>query len=352
MMRTNRSLDRPFLSVTDLSVAFPTEDGLVQAVDGVSLSVERGKTLAIVGESGSGKSVTAQAIMGLINRKAAKVSGEIWLDGQELIGLPQHEMQALMGSQIAMIFQDPMSSLHPFYRIGDQITEAIRAHRKVGAAAARRETIDMLRHVGIPAVERRVDAYPHQLSGGMRQRVMIAMALINSPALLIADEPSTALDVTVQAQILELISRLQAELGTTVILITHDLGIVADVADDVAVMYGGRIVEVAPTTVLYDRPEMPYTLGLLSSVPRMDRELPERLDPIRGNPPSPIRLPKGCVFQPRCDYSDRVRGGACLTVRPDLLPSEPDHLVRCHLAVDERQKISRDVLRILSGAPQ
>jgi peptide/nickel transport system ATP-binding protein len=333
-------------------VAFPTEDGLVQAVDGVSLSVERGKTLAIVGESGSGKSVTAQAIMGLINRKAAKVSGEIWLDGQELIGLPQHEMQALMGSQIAMIFQDPMSSLHPFYRIGDQITEAIRAHRKVGAAAARRETIDMLRHVGIPAVERRVDAYPHQLSGGMRQRVMIAMALINSPALLIADEPSTALDVTVQAQILELISRLQAELGTTVILITHDLGIVADVADDVAVMYGGRIVEVAPTTVLYDRPEMPYTLGLLSSVPRMDRELPERLDPIRGNPPSPIRLPKGCVFQPRCDYSDRVRGGACLTVRPDLLPSEPDHLVRCHLAVDERQKISRDVLRILSGAPQ
>ena len=352
MMRTSRSLDRPFLSVTDLSVAFPTEDGLVQAVDGVSLSVERGKTLAIVGESGSGKSVTAQAIMGLINRNAAKVSGEIWLDGQELLGLPQHEMQALMGSQIAMIFQDPMSSLHPFYRIGDQITEAIRAHRKVGAAAARRETIEMLRHVGIPAVERRVDAYPHQLSGGMRQRVMIAMALINSPALLIADEPSTALDVTVQAQILELISRLQAEFGTTVILITHDLGIVADVADDVAVMYGGRIVEVAPTTVLYDRPEMPYTLGLLSSVPRMDRELPERLDPIRGNPPSPIHLPKGCVFQPRCDYSDRVRGGACLTVRPDLLPSEPDHLVRCHLPVDERQTISRDVLRVLSGAPQ
>jgi len=351
MMPTRGSLDRPFLSVTDLSVAFPTEDGLVHAVDGVSLSVERGKTLAIVGESGSGKSVTAQAIMGLVNRKAAKVTGEIWLDGQELIGLPQNEVQELMGSEIAMIFQDPMSSLHPFYRIGDQIAEAIRAHRPVGAKEARRETIEMLRHVGIPAVERRVDAYPHQLSGGMRQRVMIAMALINSPQLLIADEPTTALDVTVQAQILELISSLQKEFGTTVILITHDLGIVADVADEVAVMYGGRIVEVASTGQLYDRPEMPYTLGLLSSIPRMDRE-PERLDPIRGNPPSPINLPKGCVFQPRCNYSDRVPGGACLTVRPDLLESGPDHFVRCHLQIEERQQISREVLQVLAGAPQ
>ena len=351
-MPISGSLERPFLYVADLSVSFPTEDGLVQAVDGVSLSLERGKTLAIVGESGSGKSVTAQAIMGLINRKAAKVSGEIWLDGQELIGLPQNEVQELMGSEIAMIFQDPMSSLHPFYRVGDQIIEAIQAHRKVGAAEARRETIEMLRHVGIPAVERRVDAYPHQLSGGMRQRVMIAMALINSPALLIADEPTTALDVTVQAQILELISSLQAEFGTTVILITHDLGIVADVADDVAVMYGGRIVELASTTALYDRPEMPYTLGLLSSVPRMDRKLPERLDPIRGNPPSPIKLPKGCVFQPRCDYWERVPGEACLTVRPDLLESEPDHLVRCHLKTEERQQISRDVLQVLAGGPE
>ena len=350
-MQTRGSPDRPFLSVTDLAVAFPTEDGLVRAVDGVSLSVERGKTLAIVGESGSGKSVTAQAIMGLINRKAAQVSGEIWLNGQELLGLPQDEMQALMGSEIAMIFQDPMSSLHPFYRIGDQIVEAIRAHRQIGAAAARRETIEMLRHVGIPAVEQRVDAYPHQLSGGMRQRVMIAMALINSPSLLIADEPTTALDVTVQAQILELISALQAEFGTTVILITHDLGIVADVADEVVVMYGGRVVEVAPTAVLYDRAEMPYTLGLLSSVPRMDRELPERLDPIRGNPPSPINLPKGCVFQPRCNYSDRVSGEACSTIRPDLLPSVPGHLVRCHLRIEERQQIARDVMQILAGDP-
>ena len=352
MTLANATSDRPFLSVTDLSVAFPTEDGLVRAVDGVSLSVQKGETLAIVGESGSGKSVTAQAIMGLINRKAAKVSGEIWLDGQELIGLPQDEVQELMGSEIAMIFQDPMSSLHPFYRIGDQICEAIRAHRPVGAASARRETIEMLRRVGIPAVERRVDAYPHQLSGGMRQRVMIAMALINSPQLLIADEPTTALDVTVQAQILELISSLQAEFGTTVILITHDLGIVADVADDVAVMYGGRIVEVAPTTALYGLPEMPYTLGLISSVPRMDRVLPERLDPIRGNPPSPINLPKGCVFQPRCNYWQRVPGEACLTVRPELLAAEPDHLVRCHLKVEERREISREVLQVLAGAPQ
>jgi len=344
-------LERPFLSVTDLSVAFPTEDGLVRAVDGVSLSLEKGKTLAIVGESGSGKSVTAQALMGLINRKAAKVTGEIWIDGQELIAMPDDEVQELRGNELAMIFQDPMSSLHPFYRVGDQIVEAIRAHRSMGRSFARREAIEMLRHVGIPAVEQRVDAYPHQLSGGMRQRVMIAMALINSPQLLIADEPTTALDVTVQAQIIELIQSLQAEFGTTVILITHDLGIVADVADDVAVMYGGRIVELAPTKTLYDRPEMPYTLGLLSSIPRMDREPTDRLAPIRGNPPSPIKLPKGCVFQPRCNYFERVPGGACLTVRPELLESEPDHLVRCHLRHEERQQIAQDVLHALSAEP-
>jgi peptide/nickel transport system ATP-binding protein len=348
-IKTNQWLERPFLSVTDLTVAFPTEDGLVRAVDGVSLSLEKGKTLAIVGESGSGKSVTAQAIMGLVNRKAAEVKGEIWLDGQELVGLPQDEVQELMGDQVAMIFQDPMSSLHPFYRIGDQIVEAIRAHRSVSKAFARRETLEMLRHVGIPAPERRIDAYPHQLSGGMRQRVMIAMALINSPALLIADEPTTALDVTVQAQIMELIQSLQAEFGTTVILITHDLGIVADVADDVAVMYGGRIVELAPARVLYDDPEMPYTLGLLSSIPRMDREPNKRLEPIRGNPPSPIKLPKGCVFQPRCNYFERVPGGRCFTDRPELLESGPDHLVRCHIPHEERMQIADTVMAGLAG---
>ncbi len=348
MTTPGRPAEQPFLEIKDLAVAFPTEDGLVRAVEGVSLSIERGRTLAIVGESGSGKSVTAQAIMGLIDRKIATVTGEIWLDGQELIGLPADDLQALRGGKVAMIFQDPMSSLHPFYRVGDQITEAIHAHRSIGAKAARAIALEMLRRVGIPAAERRIDDYPHQFSGGMRQRVMIAMALINAPELLIADEPTTALDVTVQAQILELITSLQGEFGITVIMITHDLGIVADVADDVAVMYGGRIVEVAPTGVLYAQPEMPYTLGLLSSIPRMDRELSARLEPIPGNPPSPINLPLGCVFQPRCTYSDRVAGGACLSVRPDLLATAAGHLVRCHLPAEERRQISHGVLNVLA----
>ena len=349
MTGSSMAVEPPLLSVKNLSVAFPTEDGLVRAVDGVSFSVEKGKTLAIVGESGSGKSVTAQAIMGIIDRKAAKMTGEIWLDGQELVGLPAGELQSLRGSQVAMIFQDPMSSLHPFYRVGDQITEAISAHRSIGAKAARAEAMEMLRRVGIPAVERRIDDYPHQLSGGMRQRVMIAMALINKPALLIADDPTTALDVTVQAQILDLIASLQGEFQITVIMITHDLGIVADVADDVAVMYGGRIVEVAPTGTLYHEPEMPYTLGLLSSVPRMDRDVSTRLEPIPGNPPSPIRLPPGCVFAPRCKYADRVPDGACMTTRPELLQAAPDHLVRCHIPSEERREIAQGVLRVLTG---
>jgi peptide/nickel transport system ATP-binding protein len=349
-MTTPGAAERPFLTVNNLSVAFPTEDGLVRAVDGVSFSIEKGQTLAVVGESGSGKSVTAQAIMGLINRKTAKISGEIWLDDQELVKLPESDVQALRGDQMAMIFQDPMSSLHPFYRIGDQIVEAIQAHRNVSKKQARKETIDMLRRVGIPAVERRVDDYPHQLSGGMRQRVMIAMALVNSPNLLIADEPTTALDVTVQAQIMELIASIQDEFNITVILITHDLGVVADVADEVAVMYGGRVVERAPTSVLYLKPEMPYTLGLLSSIPRMDKEM-DRLDPIPGNPPSPIKLPQGCVFQPRCFYWERVPGDLCKTTRPELLPTGPNHLVRCHLEPDVRREITAKVLGELAGVP-
>jgi peptide/nickel transport system ATP-binding protein len=346
------SADRPFLSVSDLSVRFPTEDGLVYAVDGVTLSVDRGKTLAIVGESGSGKSVTAQAIMGLLDRRYAQVSGEVWLDDEELISQTEEQVRHLRGSRMGMIFQDPMSSLHPFYRVGDQLVEAINAHRSIGKTAARREVVEMLGRVGIQAPERRFDDYPHQLSGGMRQRVMIGMALINSPALLIADEPTTALDVTIQAQILDLISSLQAETGTTVILITHDLGIVADVADEVGVMYGGRLVEVAPTGRLYERPEMPYTLGLLSSVPRMDRERPDRLDPIPGNPPSPINLPAGCVFQPRCTYSQIVGGDTCATVRPELTETEPGHFVRCHLPVTERRRIAADIVRELAGSPR
>ena len=253
-----------FLQVRDLHVQFPTEDGIVNAVDGVSFDLERGRTLAIVGESGSGKSVTAQAIMGLLNRQVAQVSGQVLLDGADLIAMDDDGIRHLRGKQMAMVFQDPMSSLHPYYRVGDQLVEAVLVHQKVSKQQAREQSIDMLARVGIPAPQRRIDDYPHQLSGGMRQRVMIAMGLINDPELLIADEPTTALDATVQAQILELIARLSAELDTAVILITHDLGIVASVADDVAVMYGGRVVEQADGRTLYARPPMPYTLGLPS----------------------------------------------------------------------------------------
>ena len=334
----------PYISVNELGVQFPTEDGIVTAVEGVTFSVARGKTLAVVGESGSGKSVTSLAIMGLVDRKRAKVTGEVWLDGEELLEKSDNDIRKLRGSKMAMIFQDPMSSLHPFYRVGAQITEAIRVHRKLSKSQARNEAIEMLARVGIPAPKRRVDDYPHQLSGGMRQRVMIAMALINGPALLMADEPTTALDVTVQAQILDLIGQLQAEFNTAVILITHDLGVVADLADEVVVMYAARVVEQAPTTVLYAAPEMPYTLGLLSSIPRMDRDQTDRLDPIRGNPPSPLKHPAGCVFHPRCNYTDRVPGDACFTVRPELLPSRADHLVRCHIDPQERREIAAGLL--------
>ena len=324
----------PFLAVQDLSVTFPTEDGSVQAVDGVSFSVERGKTLAIVGESGSGKSVTAQAIMGLLDRRLSSVTGHAWLDGRDLVAMDDDEVRHERGSRMAMIFQDPMSSLHPFYRIGAQLSEAVLVHQKVSKQAAREQVLEMLNRVGIPDPKTRIDNYPHQLSGGMRQRVMIAMALINSPALLIADEPTTALDVTVQAQILELIGNLQQEYDTAVVMITHDLGIVADIADQVAVMYGGRIVESGTVDEIFYEPQMPYTLGLLSSVPRLDQMRAERLDPIPGNPPSPISLPPGCVFQPRCAYSDRVTGHACETVRPELVDIGGGHTMRCHLDAD------------------
>jgi peptide/nickel transport system ATP-binding protein len=351
LRQTEQKEPEPYLSVNNLFVKFPSEDGIVSAVEGVSLSVTRGKTLAVVGESGSGKSVTALAIMGLLNRRSAKVTGEVWVDGEEIIEQGENAVRKLRGSKMAMIFQDPMSSLHPFYRIGAQLAEAARVHRKISKQAARAEAIEMLNRVGIPAPKRRVDDYPHQLSGGMRQRVMIAMALINSPALLIADEPTTALDVTVQAQILDLIAKLQTEFNTAVILITHDLGIVADVADDVAVMYAGRVVEAAPTEQLYARPEMPYTLGLLASIPRMDRERTDRLDPIRGNPPSPLRHPSGCVFHPRCKYTQLVPDDACTQVRPELLPSGPEHVVRCHLEPDVRHRVADEALAALVEHP-
>ncbi len=333
-----------FVDVRDLRVEFPTEDGLVRAVDGVSFTVERGKTLAIVGESGSGKSVTSQAIMGLHNRKTTNIAGQVILDGQDLIAMSDEGVRKLRGQKMAMIFQDPLSSLHPFYTVGKQLVEAVRVHQDVSKDAARTQSIEMLERVGIPNPDRRIDDYPHQLSGGMRQRVMIAMALLNSPSLLIADEPTTALDVTVQAQILQLLQDLQRDFNTAIIIITHDLGVVADVADEVVVMYGGRLVEHGSVNDIFHRPEMPYTLGLLASMPRLDKGRADRLDPIPGLPPSLIRLPAGCVFRPRCTFHDRVPGSLCDTVRPDLVTTGPGHEVRCHLPGEERRAIAAERL--------
>ncbi len=329
----------PFLSVEDLKVHFPTDDGLVKSVDGLTFSVRPGEIVGIVGESGSGKSVTAQAILGLHKGSRAQVSGHIWLGGRDLVAATENEMRQVRGDDVAMIFQDPLSSLHPFYSVGDQIAEAYRVHNKVSAKDARTRTVEMLEKVGIPNASSRYDDSPHQFSGGMRQRAMIAMALICKPRLLIADEPTTALDVTVQAQILELIKELRDELDSAVILITHDLGVVAETCDQVVVMYGGQCVEKGPVDQLFDQPEMPYTWGLLGSMPRMDRVRATRLLPIAGSPPSLINVPKGCVFNPRCRYSDRVEGRKCFTVHPALEPSTPEHEVRCHIPPAERQQI-------------
>jgi peptide/nickel transport system ATP-binding protein len=292
----------PLLEVRDLRVHFDTEDGLVKAVDGVSYSVDRGRALGIVGESGSGKSVSSLTVMGLTRSGNARISGEILFDGRDLLTLTDDEMRGVRGDDMAMIFQDPLSSLHPFYRIGWQLVEAIRAHRDVTVAQARDRAVEMLGLVGMPEPRRRIDSYPHEFSGGMRQRVMIAMALANDPKLLIADEPTTALDVTVQAQILDLLERLQRELEMAIVLITHDLGVVAEVTDDIAVMYAGRIVEHADKDTIFAAPEHPYTWGLLRSIPRLDAPRNEALVPIPGRPPSLILRPTGCAFHPRCPY--------------------------------------------------
>jgi peptide/nickel transport system ATP-binding protein len=291
------------LEVTDLKVHFETDDGIVQAVDGVSYTVDRGQALGIVGESGSGKSVSSLTVMGLTRFSGnARISGSIRFDGKDLLGASDEDMRKLRGDEIAMIFQDPLSSLHPFYKIGDQLVEAVQAHRDVSKAQALDRAVEMLGLVGLPEPRRRVDSYPHEFSGGMRQRVMIAMALINDPKLLIADEPTTALDVTVQAQILDLIQRLQRELDTAIVMITHDLGVVAEVADDIGVMYAGRIVEYADKDSIFAMPEHPYTWGLLKSIPRLDSPRGEELVPIPGRPPSLILKPPGCSFHPRCPY--------------------------------------------------
>jgi peptide/nickel transport system ATP-binding protein len=324
------------LEVKDLRVQFHTDDGIVKAVDGVDFTLDKGETLGIVGESGSGKSVTCLSIMGLA--RGGRVSGEALFQGRDLLKMHSDELREIRGKQIAMIFQDPLSSLHPYYKIGAQIVEAIQAHEKTSKKDAHERAVDLLRLVGIPRPERRVDDFPHQFSGGMRQRAMIAMALALDPAVLIADEPTTALDVTVQAQILDLIERLQEELHTAVIMITHDLGVVADMADNVLVMYGGRPIEVADRRTAYYSPHHPYTWGLLQSLPSVGAEhLHERLRPIKGLPPSLIRPPSGCKFHPRCPYVMDV----CTREDPRLLPagSNGAHLSACHLALEEKQRI-------------
>ncbi|MFE1311792.1 ABC transporter ATP-binding protein [Streptomyces sp. NPDC058755] len=328
-----------FLSVRDLRIHFNTDDGLVKSVDGVTFDVRRGQTLGIVGESGSGKSVTSLGLMGLHRAANAKVSGEVWLDGQELIGADPDEVRRLRGRKMAMIFQDPLSAMHPYYKVGTQIIEAYRVHNKVSKKVARTRAIEMLDRVGIPEPAKRIDGYPHEFSGGMRQRAMIAMALVNNPELLIADEPTTALDVTVQAQILDLIRDLQKEFGSAVIMITHDLGVVAEIADDVLVMYGGRCVERGPVGEIFDQPQHPYTWGLLGSMPRIDRETADRLTPVKGQPPSLINVPSGCAFHPRCPYADLPKGNVTRTVRPELQQVEGGHWSACHLSAEDRTRI-------------
>jgi peptide/nickel transport system ATP-binding protein len=331
------------LEVDDLRVQFQTDDGLVHAVDGISFAVDEGRTLGIVGESGAGKSVGALTVMGLTRGSATGISGRVSFAGRELLELAEGELREIRGSGIAMIFQDPLSSLHPFYRVGAQLAEAIRAHEDVSAAAARDRSIDLLELVGIPDPHRRVDQYPHEFSGGMRQRAMIAMALSSQPKLLIADEPTTALDVTVQAQILELIAGLQRRLGMAVILITHDLGVVAEIADEIAVMYAGRIVEQAPAAAIFAAPQHPYTWGLLKSIPRLDEPRGRALVPIPGRPPSLIHRPSGCHFHPRCPFAfDEQR-----RTDPQLeqVPGSADHAVACLLPAEVRAEIWRGLSR-------
>jgi peptide/nickel transport system ATP-binding protein len=342
--------ERAFLDVRDLAVHFQTEDGLVRSVDGISFKVERGRTLGIVGESGSGKSVTSLSLLGLHKRPdrrgrgGARLSGEIWLDGEELVSASPEKLQALRGNKMAMIFQDPLSAMHPYYTVGTQIAEAYLVHNKVSKAVARKRAIEMLDRVGIPQPAQRASDYPHQFSGGMRQRAMIAMALVCNPQLLIADEPTTALDVTVQAQILDLMRDLQREFNSALIVITHDLGVVAELADDIMVMYGGKAVEYGPAKTVFSTPEHPYTWGLLGSMPRLDRPVQERLLPIPGNPPSLINVPSGCAFHPRCTFAELTHGRAENEV-PELLPVDSRHLVRCHLPSADRKQIFTEEIR-------
>ncbi|WP_026542636.1 ABC transporter ATP-binding protein [Paenarthrobacter nicotinovorans] len=320
----------PFLEVRDLNVKFPTDDGVVSAVNGMDFTLERGQTLGIVGESGSGKSVTSQALMGLLKGTSAQVTGQAMFQGKDLVALPESAMRQLRGRNIGMIFQDPLSALHPFYTVGHQIAEAYLVHNKASKKQARAAAVDMLGRVGIPSPAQRYDEYPHHFSGGMRQRAMIAMALICEPELLIADEPTTALDVTVQAQILDLMSELQEETNSALILITHDLGVVAEACDVVLVMYGGQCVESGPVDDIFYDTRHPYTLGLLNSMPTLTSSS-GRLNPIPGQPPSLLDLPKGCIFSARCQYAELAGDGVCVSQRPELRVEE-GHGKRCHLS--------------------
>jgi oligopeptide/dipeptide ABC transporter ATP-binding protein len=331
----------PLLEVKGLKVRFATEDGVVRAVDGVDFQLERGKVLGIVGESGSGKSVTAMTLLGLTRGQNAAFEGEVIYKGQNLLTMPESGLRDVRGDEIAMIFQDPMTSLNPVYRIGFQIVEAIVAHESISKKQAKRRAIDLLKQVGIPNATERIDTYPHELSGGMRQRVMIALALSCNPDIVIADEPTTALDVTIQAQILALLDNLRAEFDSAVILITHDLGVVASIAHDILVMYAGRVVEAGPKRELFYDPQMPYTWGLLGSIPRLDRPKQEKLHSITGSPPSLINAPRGCKFRPRCPHVfDR-----CIE-EPELVNrvEAPDHLDRCWLSLDDKRRLRDETI--------
>jgi oligopeptide/dipeptide ABC transporter ATP-binding protein len=339
----------PVLSIKDLVVEFSTDDGVVHAVDGVSYDVRPGETLGIVGESGSGKSVSQLAVLGLIPQPPGRiVSGEAVFDGRNLIGLSTKQLQKIRGGPMAMVFQDPMTSLNPVLKIGFQLAEAVKAHNTgVSDAAANKRAVELLDLVGVPFPERRAEQYPHEFSGGMRQRAMIAMAVANEPKLLIADEPTTALDVTIQAQILEVMKAAQEETNAAIIMITHDLGLIAELADRVAVMYAGRIVEMGDVFSIFAAPRHPYTVGLMRSVARVELDL-EELQPIPGSPPSLISLPPGCAFHPRCTFS---QGRAiCRTEMPELRPlGTPDHLTRCHFAEElEAQQLTG---MVVAGEP-
>ena len=318
------------LEVRDLRTYFFTQDGVVKAVDGVSYDLQEGETLGLVGESGCGKSVSALSLMRLVQDPPGRVvDGEVVFEGRDLLQLSEDEMRGIRGNRIAMIFQEPMTSLNPVLTIGRQLSEALELHMDMDGAAARKRSIELLQMVGIPEAERRIDDYPHQFSGGMRQRVMIAMGMSCNPRLLLADEPTTALDVTIQAQVLEIVKRLCSEMGTAVILITHNLGVVARYADRVNVMYAGKVIERAESAELYAHPAHPYTIGLLNSIPRLDEELKEKLDPIEGLPPDLVNLPPGCPFMPRCRFAQ----SKCGEEYPPFAQVAPNHMVACWVDV-------------------